>query len=230
MQRCHVLGEGALIAPEYLAALGFHGEQLIPRRGHEHHAVVHNRRRLVTFHLPGGETPNGLQPAHVLAVDLIERTVTPAVERAAEHQPVAVFRLFESLGGDRRVRPQDFRHGSRHWRRRGGRDGLLRRCSGHAGRSEDSAHTRAAHESLGIGHDVSSLSQNAPIEGFSDLSACDCLLRFLSRRAVAQVGTMPTRLVNGFATASLPSTILSGSAGKARGAGPSITAAPSRGS
>src|SRR5205807_9892453 len=37
--------------------------------------------------------------------------------------------------------------------------------------SEDSAHTRAAHESLGIGHDVSSLSQNAPIEGFSDLSA-----------------------------------------------------------
>ena len=44
-----------------------------------------------------------------------------------------------------------------------------------------------------------------------------------------QLGTMPTRLVIGLATASLPSTILSGSAGKAREAGPSITAAPSRG-
>src|SRR5439155_51531 len=44
-----------------------------------------------------------------------------------------------------------------------------------------------------------------------------------------QLETMPTRPVNGFATASLPSTILSGSAARARGAGPSMTDAPSRG-
>src|SRR5260370_28955372 len=44
-----------------------------------------------------------------------------------------------------------------------------------------------------------------------------------------QLGTMPTRAVNGLATASLPSTILSASAGKEREAGPSMTAAPSRG-
>jgi hypothetical protein len=44
-----------------------------------------------------------------------------------------------------------------------------------------------------------------------------------------QVGTMPTRAVKGFATTSLPSRTFSGSAANARGAGPSITAAASRG-
>ena len=64
----------------------------------------------------------------------------------------------------------------------------------------------------------------------SELPCCDCPLRVFDRAGRRyQVGTMPTRLVNGLATASLPSKILSGSAGKAREAGPSITAAPSRG-
>src|SRR5262249_62263219 len=47
--------------------------------------------------------------------------------------------------------------------------------------------------------------------------------------AIRQPWVKPTRLVNGFATASLPSTILSGNAGKGRGAGPSSTSPPSRG-
>jgi hypothetical protein len=48
-------------------------------------------------------------------------------------------------------------------------------------------------------------------------------------RGSRQVGTIPTRPVNGLATANFPSTILSGSAAKERVAGPSITAAASRG-
>src|SRR5439155_19477353 len=55
------------------------------------------------------------------------------------------------------------------------------------------------------------------------------LVVFTSDQHVSQVGTMPTRPVNGLATARLPFTILSGSAARARGAGPSISAAPSRG-
>src|SRR5262249_16451987 len=59
---------------------------------HKHHAVVDDRRRLMALRLPGGKTPNRLQPAHVVAVDRFERTVTPAVIGAAKHQPVAVLR------------------------------------------------------------------------------------------------------------------------------------------
>src|SRR5262249_29446995 len=126
----------------------------------------------------------------------------------------------------RRVLLQKFGHRSRHRRRRGGRDGLLRGRCGYACRREDRAHTHAAPENFG--HDVFLLSQ-ARLPSFVLIAVFRLPPRVFDRARRHSVGTMPTRLVNGLATASLPSTILSGSAGKAREAGPSITAAPSRG-
>src|SRR5215475_12395263 len=76
--RRHVFGEGALITPQYVAGLGLDGEQLVSGRRHEHHAIVDDRRRLMALRLPGGKTPDRLQPAHVVAIDLLERAVTPA--------------------------------------------------------------------------------------------------------------------------------------------------------
>ncbi len=63
--------------------------------------------------LAGGEAPDRLQPTDVVASDLIQRAVTPAVKGTAEHQPIAILRFFQSLGGDRRVVLKNIRHWSR---------------------------------------------------------------------------------------------------------------------
>ena len=52
------------------------------------------RRRVLAARLPRAG-PGQAQFAHVVAVHLVERTVGPAVVGAAEHQPVAVGRVFE---------------------------------------------------------------------------------------------------------------------------------------
>ncbi len=218
MQRRHVLGERTLVTPQQIAGLGVEREQLVAGRGHEHHAVVDDRRRLMALDLAGGEAPDRLQPAHIGGRDLPERAVAPAVIGAAEMQPVAVLRLLQPLGGDRRVFLQDLRHRSRHRRCRGRRDGLLRGSPGHAGRGQKGGHAHALHEKLG--HDVSSsLFSRARSGFFFDWLpvVVSSAVRCPSRQH--QVGTMPTRLVNGFATASLPSTILSGKAGSGAGGG-----------
>ena len=158
MQRNHVFGERALVTPQHFAGLGFEREQLVAGRRREHHAVVHDRRRLMAFDLSGGEAPDRLQAAHILRRDVRERAVTPTIVGAAEHQPVAVLRLFQPLGGDRRIFLQDVRHRSRRRRGRGRCDHLLRRSMRDSSCCEHGGDTHASHENLGHCHDVSSCS------------------------------------------------------------------------
>ena len=69
-------------------------DHLVARRRDEHHAVVHDRRRLVAAASRRSRTPTPAAAASTLpACDLLERAVAPAVVRAADHQPVAVFGL-----------------------------------------------------------------------------------------------------------------------------------------
>ena len=234
MQRRHVLGEGTLVAPQQVAGLGFQREQLVAGRGHEHHAVVDDRRRLMALDLAGGVAPDRLQASDIALVDFLERAIAPPIIGAPEQEPVAGLRILQPLGGDRSVFLQDFRHRSRHRSERGRRDRLLCRCRGHA--HGNGCNADALHECLASDHDVSS--SLLPRErGLFDLRLARvawCLLPLGGDCAalgvrIIQVGMMPTRAVNGLATASLPSTILSGSAGNARVAGPSMTVAPSRG-
>src|SRR5262249_32275030 len=150
--------------------------------------------------------------------DFLERAKAPAVVAAAEMEPVAVLGLLQPLGRDRRVFLQDLRHRPGHRRRRDRRDGLrhLRRWTGQTGSHEDRGRTDALPQYPGIDHDVSSFVLFAFRGRLSGPSV-------LGAESPRQVGMMPTRDVNGFATTSLPSTILSGRAASAFGAGPSMT-------
>src|SRR5439155_3619579 len=49
----------------------------------------------------------------ILRRDLLQRTVSPAIIRAAYRQPVAVLRFLKTIGGDWLVILQDRRHGNR---------------------------------------------------------------------------------------------------------------------
>ena len=126
MQRRHVFGQRTLVTPQKIAGLGFQRQQLVAGGGYEHHTIVHDRRGLMTLGLAGRKAPHRLQPAHIVAVDPLKRTETPAIVSSPEQQPVAVLRLFESIGCDRRVLLKNFRHRARYGRGRGRRNRLLR--------------------------------------------------------------------------------------------------------
>src|SRR5439155_26241036 len=73
--------------------------------------------------LPGRQGPHWLEPGGIVGRDLRERAVAPAIVSAAVHQPVAVFRLLEPIGGYRLIVLQNRRYrrwgiGFREWRRR----------------------------------------------------------------------------------------------------------------
>ena len=72
-------------------------------RGHEHDAAVDDRRRLMHPGFASREHPHRTQARDVGRRDLRERTESPAVVRPADHQPVPVFGILQSLGGDRLV-------------------------------------------------------------------------------------------------------------------------------
>src|SRR5262249_34336876 len=205
----------ALVATQDVAGLGFEREQLIAGCRDEHDAVIDNRGRLVALDLAGGIAPDRLQPADVGRRDLAEGAVAPAIVRAPVQEPVAVLGLLEPLGGDRRVVLQDFRDRPRHRSGRSRCDGLLRKRSRDAGGQTDRSHAATLRHCPESGH------ESPP------LFHCETRVSYLAPdRFGTQVGAMPTRPVKVFATASLPSTSLSGSAGNARGAGPSMTVAP----
>src|SRR5438034_1343982 len=97
------LGHFPLVSPQQLPRLRLHRDDLVVRCRHEHHAVVDEERSLVTRVHTGGERPGRCQLPHVVNVDLIERTVRPALVVATGHQPVGRFRLGEPLVGDRAI-------------------------------------------------------------------------------------------------------------------------------
>ena len=97
------LGHLALVPPQQPPGLRLHGDDLVVRRGDEHDAVVHEEGSLVTGVDTGRKRPDRRQLLHVLNVDLVKRTVRPALVIPAGHQPVARFRLGELPVGDRTI-------------------------------------------------------------------------------------------------------------------------------
>ena len=94
---------GAPVPPQFFAGSGVERDHLVVRRRDEHHAVVDNRRGLVTVVHPRRPQPHGLQPFDSGGSDLVERTIAPPVIRATDHEPVAVLRLLEPVCGHRLV-------------------------------------------------------------------------------------------------------------------------------
>ena len=84
----HVLGTRTAISPQHLAGHGIQRHHLVVGRRDEHHAAVDDRRRLVDLQFVGRNHPHLPKAAHVVAVDLSERTESPAVVGPADHQPV----------------------------------------------------------------------------------------------------------------------------------------------
>src|SRR5690606_14605706 len=90
----------AAILPAKLAGRRVEGLDVVAVVRHEHHAVVHERRRLLNPR-PHRLGPDELEPRDVLPIDLIERAVTPAVERPPPHQPVGGIGITKHLVRDR---------------------------------------------------------------------------------------------------------------------------------
>ena len=72
----------------------------ISRVRHVEHPVIGQRGPLLTAAAQGAG-PDHAQLTDVVAGDLVQRAVSPAVERAAPHQPVLRRRVLEHLVGDR---------------------------------------------------------------------------------------------------------------------------------
>ena len=103
MQLEQIVGKLPLVAPIFVAGLGVQRDHLAHRRRHEHHAVVDDRRRLVTFDHAGREGPDRGEVLHIRGVDLVERAVAlPVIGPPVEH-PVGGLRVFQPLRGDRRI-------------------------------------------------------------------------------------------------------------------------------
>jgi hypothetical protein len=84
----------APILPQQGARVGVERLDVVAAVRHVHHTVVDERRRLLVAHADG-VSPDLLEPCDVLFVDLLERTVAPAVQRAPPHEPVAGRRVLE---------------------------------------------------------------------------------------------------------------------------------------
>ena len=94
-----ILGDVPAVLPEEVAGDGVDRLQVVLRVRHVEPSAVGQRRPLLG---PGrqGAGPHHAQVAHVVAIDLVEGAVAPAVERAPPHQPVARRRVLEHGVGD----------------------------------------------------------------------------------------------------------------------------------
>ena len=94
-----VVGEVAAVLPAQVAGHRVDGLDDVVRVRHVEDAAVGDGRALLAA---GGEgaRPHHAQVADVVAVDLVEGAVPPAVEGAAPHEPVAVGRVREHGVGD----------------------------------------------------------------------------------------------------------------------------------
>ena len=95
-----IVGQRPSILPDDVAGDRVYRLHHVPRTREEHHAVVHERRRLVVA-LADGQHPGELQLVDVVARDPVQRTVAVAVARPPPAQPVAGRRVGEQRVGDR---------------------------------------------------------------------------------------------------------------------------------
>ena len=91
----------AAVLPDQVAGHRVDGLDGVLRVRHEHHAVADQRRPLLAAVGRQGAAPDQPEAPDVVAVDLIERAVAPAVERAAPHQPLVGARVQQLRVGDR---------------------------------------------------------------------------------------------------------------------------------
>ena len=116
-----VVGPLAAVLPDQVAAHRVEGLDDVARVRHIENAVVGKRRSLLQA---GAERtgPDHPQPGDIVAVDLVEGTEAPRVQRAAPHQPVVRIRVLEHGVGDReelavallRLQRRDEERGGRH--------------------------------------------------------------------------------------------------------------------
>ena len=90
----------AAILPDQVAGHRVDGLDGVLRVRHEHHAAADQRRPLLAALTRQGAAPDQPEAADVVAVDLVERAVAPAVERAAPHQPLVGARVQQLRVGD----------------------------------------------------------------------------------------------------------------------------------
>ena len=95
-----ILGQRRSVLPDDVAGDRVQRLHDVPRAGQKHHAVVHQRRRLVVP-LADREHPGEPQLVDVAARHVVERTVAVAVARPAPAQPVAGRRVREQRVGHR---------------------------------------------------------------------------------------------------------------------------------
>ena len=88
------------VLPDQVAGHRVDGLDDVARVGHEQHAVADQRGPLLAARR---ERPRPDQPeiADVVAVDLVERAVAPAVQRPAPHQPLVRTRVLQLRVGHR---------------------------------------------------------------------------------------------------------------------------------
>ena len=96
-----VVGAVPAVLPDQVAGDGVDGLDDVARVGHVQDAVIDQRRPLLGSlrHPPG---PDHAQRADVGAIDLVQRAVAPAVERAPPHRPVRRVRILQHRIRDRR--------------------------------------------------------------------------------------------------------------------------------
>ena len=97
----HAFRQLALVFPEEVAGLCVDRHDVVARARQEHHPVVDERRALL---VPGSHEParpHHAELRHVVARNLVERAVAPAIEGAPPHQPVGGVGLLEHRVGHR---------------------------------------------------------------------------------------------------------------------------------
>ena len=126
-----VVRDVAAVLPQQVAGDRVQRLDDVVRVRHVEPAAVGNRRTLLRARRQGPR-PDHAQVADVVAVDLVERAVAPAVQRPAPHQPVAVRRFLQHRVGDRHeVR---LGGGLRRGRHDGGEEQGEQECAGHGER------------------------------------------------------------------------------------------------
>jgi len=103
MQLEQIVGKLPLVAPILVARLCVQRDHLPHRRCNEHHAIVDDRRRLVSLDDAGRECPHRGQVLDVRGVDLVERAIAVSIIGPAIQHPVAGFGIFQTRCRDRAV-------------------------------------------------------------------------------------------------------------------------------
>ena len=94
-----IAGQVPPILPDEVTGARVQGLDDVPGIGQVHHAIVHQRRSVLTPALHG-TGPGQAQLADIALVDLIQRAVGPRGVRTSRHQPLARWWIPKHLLGD----------------------------------------------------------------------------------------------------------------------------------